>query len=173
MLSAFYKHLPASLSVYQHPSSSFQPLLLGWGTKVCVHNWLEPSGGILHRYHLTRGSTLTSQDYSPSSVVYVPEPIRVHLAVFSIDRNAIGCCDFSKFSVQTCPFWPRMLWLWISNLNSEIWKAWLGLLSYHTGTVYINSKLLAPDFWFMGFRPVYVHTVFPRIVSAETILFWI
>ena len=32
---------------------------LGWGTKVCVQNWLEPSSGILHRYHLTRGSTLT------------------------------------------------------------------------------------------------------------------
>ena len=37
---------------------------------------IRASERILHRYHLTRGSTLTSQDYNPSSVVYVPEPIR-------------------------------------------------------------------------------------------------
>ena len=45
-------------------------------TKVYVQNKLEPSSGILHHYYLTRGSTLTSQDYSPSSVVYAPELIR-------------------------------------------------------------------------------------------------
>ena len=43
----------------------------------------ESSTGILHRFCLTRGSMLTSHDYSPSSVVYIPEPIR-----------AIGCYDF-------------------------------------------------------------------------------
>ena len=48
-------------------------ILFGWGTKVYVQNRLEPSSGILHCYHLT---TLTSQDYNPCSVVYVPEPIR-------------------------------------------------------------------------------------------------
>ena len=37
---------------------------------------------------------LTSQDYSPSSVVYVPELI--YLAEFSNDRNTIGCCDFFR-----------------------------------------------------------------------------
>ena len=58
---------------------------------------LKPSSGILHHYHLTSGSTLTSQDYNPSSVVYVPEPIRaIYLAVFSIDRNAIGRYDFVR-----------------------------------------------------------------------------
>ena len=51
-------------------------LVFGCGTKVNVQYCLEPSIGILHRYHLTRGSMLTSQDYNPSSVVYVPEPIR-------------------------------------------------------------------------------------------------
>ena len=50
--------------------------LLGCGPKVYVQNQSEPSSGIFHRYHLTRGSTLTSQDYNPSSVVYVPEQIR-------------------------------------------------------------------------------------------------
>ena len=60
--------------------------------KAYVQNRLEPSSGILHRYHLSRESMLTSQDYGPSSVVYVPEPI----AVFSIDRNAIGCYDFVR-----------------------------------------------------------------------------
>ena len=60
--------------------------------KAYVQNRLEPSSGILHRYPLSRGSMLTSQDYGPSSVVYVPEPI----AVFSIDRNAIGSYDFVR-----------------------------------------------------------------------------
>ena len=46
----------------------------GWGAKVYAQNRLEPSSGILH--YLTWGSTLSSQDYNPSSVVYVPEPIR-------------------------------------------------------------------------------------------------
>ena len=45
-----------------------------WGIKVYVQFWLEPSSGILHRYQLTRGFTLTSQNHNPSSVVYVPEP---------------------------------------------------------------------------------------------------
>ena len=51
-------------------------IIFRWGTKVYVQNRLEPSSGILHHYHLTRGSTLTRQDYNPSSVVYIPEPIR-------------------------------------------------------------------------------------------------
>ena len=38
-----------------------------------MYNQLEPSSGILHHHHL---STLTYQDDSPSSVVYVPELIR-------------------------------------------------------------------------------------------------
>ena len=46
------------------------------GTKIYVQNLLVPSNDILNRFCLTRGSTLTSQDYSPSSVVYEPEPIR-------------------------------------------------------------------------------------------------
>ena len=44
--------------------------------KVYVQNPLELSSGILQRYHLTRESKLTSQDYNPSLVDYVPEPIR-------------------------------------------------------------------------------------------------
>ena len=48
----------------------------GWGTKVYVQNRSEPSNNILHRFCLTRESTLTSQDYSPSSVVCITEPIR-------------------------------------------------------------------------------------------------
>ena len=59
--------------------------------KFYVQNRSKPSRGILHRYHLTRGSTLTSQDYSPSSdsglctrTKYESEPIRA----------IIGCYDF-------------------------------------------------------------------------------
>ena len=56
--------------------SSLLKKIFRCGTKVNVQNRSEPSSGILHCYHLTRGSMLTSQDYSPSSVVYVPELIR-------------------------------------------------------------------------------------------------
>ena len=48
----------------------------GWGTKVYVQNQSGPSNGILHRFCLTRESTLTSQDYSPSSMVYVSKPTK-------------------------------------------------------------------------------------------------
>ena len=34
------------------------------GTKIYVQNLLEPSNGILNRFYLTRGSTLTSQDFT-------------------------------------------------------------------------------------------------------------
>ena len=49
---------------------------------------------------------LTSQDYDPISVVYVPEPIR---AIFFIDRNATGCYDF----------------IWMKNIQIDYyyWKA--------------------------------------------------
>ena len=46
-------------------------LIFGWGTKVYVQNRLKTSSGILHCYHLTRGSTLTSHNYNPSSVAYL------------------------------------------------------------------------------------------------------
>ena len=39
--------------------------------KVYVQNQSGPSNGNLHRFCLTRVSTLTSQDYNPSSVVLV------------------------------------------------------------------------------------------------------
>ena len=45
--------------------------LFRWGSKIYVQNQSGPSNSILHRFCLTRGSTLTSQDYDPSSVVYV------------------------------------------------------------------------------------------------------
>ena len=42
----------------------------------CTELYRAMSNGILHNFCLTRKSTLTSQDYSPSSVVYIPEPVR-------------------------------------------------------------------------------------------------
>jgi hypothetical protein len=88
------------------PSGHF--VTFGWGTKVYVQNWSEPSSGILLHYHLTRGSTLTSQDYSPSSVCNRTN--QSHLAVFSMDRNTIGCYDFVSMHVGfLLPFLQRSL----------------------------------------------------------------
>ena len=100
-----------------------------WKNKqmVFVQNQLEPSTGILHHYHLIRGSTLTSQDYNPSSVVYVSEPIRDHLAVFSIDRNAICCYDFIWMLLQKW-FLPAKAGLCMKTSSNTatfltLWKA--------------------------------------------------
>ena len=40
-------------------------ILFRWGTKVYIHNWLEPFNDSLHCFCLTRESKLTSQVYSP------------------------------------------------------------------------------------------------------------
>jgi hypothetical protein len=79
--SATPKRLTTKISCWIHWKTLFTRQFItlgefGWETKVNVQNRSEPSSSVLHCYHLTRGSTLTSQDYSPSSVVYVPEPIR-------------------------------------------------------------------------------------------------
>ena len=50
-------------------------IVFGWGTKVYVQNQSGPSNSILHRFCLSGWSTLTSQDYNPSSVVYVSKLI--------------------------------------------------------------------------------------------------
>ena len=68
---SFQGDFPRGLSLGNHWLSI--PM---WKEGLYVQNWLELSSGILHCYHLTSGSMLTSQDYSRSSVVYVPEPIR-------------------------------------------------------------------------------------------------
>ena len=70
----------------------------GWGTKVFVQNWLEPSKDILHRFCLTKESR-ASQDL----VVYIPEPIEVIWQWFSIDINAICCYDFISILTWLMP----------------------------------------------------------------------
>ena len=92
--------------------------LFGWGTKVYVQNQSGPSNGILHRFCLTAGSTLTSQDFNPSSVVYVSKPIRAiwrYLSIFIIRILCLALLFFtsignSKFEFQV----PH------SNLNTNL-----------------------------------------------------
>ena len=47
---------------------------------------------------MTRGSTLTSQDYNPSSVVYVPEPIRAILWYLALIETQSVVMTLSKFA---------------------------------------------------------------------------
>ena len=83
--------------VYGRPLWVFS--LLGWRTKVYVQTWLAPSNGILHRFCLTKESTLTSQDCSSSSVVCILEPIRaIWLYLPSIQTQLVV--------VTLCQFWP-------------------------------------------------------------------
>ena len=69
----------------------------GWGTKIYLQNRLEPSGGILHRYHLTM---LTSQNYNPNSLAYVQNQLE-QSSGFIINKNAIGCYDFVRIAERT------------------------------------------------------------------------
>ena len=75
----------------------FKLLEFGWGTKVYVQNQSGPSNDILHRFCLTRGSTLTSQDYNPSSVVYVSKPIRAIWQYLISEFCALLCCSLSQW----------------------------------------------------------------------------
>ena len=75
MSTRIQQFFPLKFALYIHKNSATQPKCEHYIFSD-VRNWLEPSSGILHHYYLTRGSTLTSQDYSPSSVVYVPELTR-------------------------------------------------------------------------------------------------
>ena len=64
--------------------------------KVYVQNQSGPSNGILHRFCLTRGSTLTSQDYDLSSVVYVSKLIRAIWGYLLSEFCALLCCSLSQ-----------------------------------------------------------------------------
>ena len=74
-------------------------LEFGWGTKVYVQNQSGPSNGILHRFCLTGGSTLTSQDYDPSSVVYVSKLTRAIWRYLLSEFCALLCCSSSQYQL--------------------------------------------------------------------------
>ena len=69
--------------------SSFYSKLwsFGWGTKVYVQKRSGPSSSILHQFCLTKGSTLTSQDYSPASVVYVSKLIGPSGGIYNLHKR--------------------------------------------------------------------------------------
>ena len=73
--------------------------LFGWGLKVYAQNQSGPSNSILHRFCLTGGSTLTSQDYNPSSMVYVSKPVRAIWRYFLSEFCALLCCSSSQWLV--------------------------------------------------------------------------
>ena len=70
--------------------------------KVYVQTWLAPSNGILHRFCLTKGSTLTSQDHDPSSVVYVSKPVRAIWQYLLSEFCALLCCSLSQCETLYC-----------------------------------------------------------------------
>ena len=90
--------------------------------KVYVQNQSGPSNGILHRFCLTKGSTLTSQDYDPSSVVYVSKPTRAIWRYLLSEFCALLCCSLSQFC-----FFTLFLYICVSYiLKNPIKKYVLG-----------------------------------------------
>ena len=72
-------------------------MVFGWGTKVYVWKRSGPSNVILHRFCLTKGSTLTSQDHDPRSVVYVSKPTRAIWRYLLSEFRALLCCSLSQY----------------------------------------------------------------------------
>ena len=71
-------------------------LSFGWWTKVYVWKRSAPSNVILHRICLTKGSTLTSQDHDPRSVVYVSKPTRAIWRYLLSEFCALLSCSLSQ-----------------------------------------------------------------------------
>ena len=101
----------------------------GWGTKVYVQNQSGPSNDILHHFCLTGGSTLTSQDYNPSSVVYVSKPVRAILRYLLSAFCALLCCSLSQY-VQLRD--PKNNFIFNFNFDDKMKNLW---------TVWISRKI--------------------------------
>ena len=65
-----------------------------------MYKILKPSNGILQRFCLTGGSTLTSQGYNQRSVVYVLKPTKYLVYEFC----ALLCCSLSQLTVSEVRF---------------------------------------------------------------------
>ena len=96
--SQFFSDWKLAESVFCSEELSCPPF--GWGTKVYVQNQSGPSNGILHRFCLTGVSALTSQDYNPSSVVYVSKPVRAIWWYLLSEFCALLCCSLSQYKIS-------------------------------------------------------------------------
>ena len=131
----------------------------GWGTKVYVQNQIEPSNGILHRFCLTGGSTLTSQDYNPSSVVYLSKLVRAIWRYLLYKFCALLCCSLSQYLLLSVV------------LVSNYWEVWIQFwsifISQQTQTTAVEMK---PGFEALklGFKPWEKFWV----ANPKSVIFW-
>ena len=99
----------------------------GWLTKVYVWKRSGPSNVILHRFCLTKGSTLTSQESHPRSVVYVSKPTRAIWRYLLSEIRALLCCCTAQwkevvFKLATEQFGCKrnIVWqLFVDNFEGE------------------------------------------------------
>ena len=118
--------------------SHVQMLQFRWGMNVYVQNRSERSSGVLHHYQLTKGFKLTSQYYSPSSVVYVQEPIRAikkYLALIKMQSVVSTSSQFiqKKYSIMNWSFillissgicsahQPTLIWFCLISAHAILW----------------------------------------------------
>jgi len=102
--------LYAKFSVILIPTR-WSKTLFGWLTKVYVWKRSGPSNVILHRFCLTKGSTLNSQESHPRSVVYVSKPTRAIWRYLLSEFCALLCLSSAQWQLngtekgkQTCQF---------------------------------------------------------------------
>ena len=86
-------------------------------------------------YHLTRGPTLTSQNYDPILGIYVlVRTNQSHLAAFCINQKAIGCYDF----VEMCHVEKKKQWNFKTSMLLRLCSA--ATLRYRLAPNYAQFK---------------------------------
>ena len=89
----------------------------GWGTKVYVQNQLGPSNCILQHSCLTGGSTVTSQDYNQSSVVYVSKLVRAIWRYLLSEFLCLALLFFISMNIFYLWFLKKMFLGWVSETS--------------------------------------------------------
>ena len=99
-------------------SSTF--VVFGWLTKVYVWKRSGPSNGILHRFCLTKGSTKSSQESHPRSVVYVSKLTRAIWRYLLSEFRALLCLS----SAQLNHFRKWQCQKFVKGQRCQRWTNW-------------------------------------------------
>ena len=130
-----------------------------------MQNRSEPSNSIWHNFCLTRGSTLTSQDYSPISVVCVPKLIRAiwrYLPSLWTQLVVMTLCQYStcKISVSTNYFGSRILARTPTSPRNRVFALSSLILTYWDNCDSSVTKLT-------GLYSIFWHELFCMLVSVS------
>ena len=126
-------------------NSSYE--LFGWWTKVYVWKRSGSSNVSLHRFCLTKGSTLNSQESHPRSVVYVSKPTRAIWRYLLSEFRALLCLSSAQLENNIAKIFRFFHILWdLQKLSFEkegtvVLAEWSwALLVYNSQEFWIKSE---------------------------------